>query len=68
MENTKEQLSNNIELVREEMMQAVLKYGIQNERSIELSQKLDRLIVAFQKSTITNSCEDSCCLGKSKLG
>ncbi|MFV2050607.1 aspartyl-phosphate phosphatase Spo0E family protein [Metabacillus litoralis] len=49
MENIKEQLSNNIELVREEMLQTVLKYGLQNERTVKLSQKLDRLIVAFQK-------------------
>lgn len=49
MENTKEQLSNNIELVREEMIQAVLKYGFKNEKTVKLSQILDRLIVEFQK-------------------
>ncbi|UGB33571.1 Spo0E family sporulation regulatory protein-aspartic acid phosphatase (plasmid) [Metabacillus halosaccharovorans] len=68
MENTKEQLSNNIELVREEMIQAVVKYGLQNERTVKLSQKLDRLIVAFQKSTLKSSCDNSVCLRKSKLG
>lgn len=43
----------NIYELREEIMtQAFLKYGLQNERTVKLCQKLDRLIVAFQKKYI----------------
>lgn len=47
--NAKEDLLRRINKKREEMNVSIRKYGMKNDRTLQVSQELDQLIVLYQK-------------------
>ncbi|MFD1362811.1 Spo0E family sporulation regulatory protein-aspartic acid phosphatase [Lentibacillus salinarum] len=53
MTQTLSHLSHIIEQKREQMLSVASKYGMENEKTLECSQELDKLILEYQKKKKT---------------